>query len=69
MGVTLTYTVPGMHCSHCEAAVTEEISAVDGVESVAVDLASKRVEVVGEELDDAAIRAAIEEAGYEAATS
>lgn len=67
MSTTLTYTVPGMHCGHCTAAVTEEVSALEGVESVAVDLESKRVEVVGERLDDAAIRAAIEEAGYEAA--
>ena len=61
------YTVPGMHCGHCKAAVTEEVSAVPGVESVVVDLDTKRVEVTGTALDDAAIRAAIEEAGYEAA--
>jgi copper chaperone CopZ len=66
MGATLSYTVPAMHCSHCEAAVTEEISALDGVESVVVDLVSKQVVVTGDPLDDAAIRAAIEEAGYEA---
>lgn len=64
---TLEYIVPGMHCGHCKAAVTEEVSALAGVETVAVDLDSKRVEVRGESLDDAAIRAAIEEAGYEAA--
>ena len=64
---TIRYLVPGMHCGHCEAAVREEVSAVPGVESVEVDLATKRVEVAGEPLDDAAIRAAIEEAGYEAA--
>lgn len=67
MSEALTYTVPGMHCGHCEAAVTEEVSAVEGVESVSVDLDSKRVEVRGERLNDGAIRAAIEEAGYEAA--
>lgn len=67
MSATLTYTVPGMHCGHCEAAVTAEVSAVEGVESVAVDLDSKLVEVTGELLDDGAIREAIEEAGYEAA--
>jgi copper chaperone CopZ len=61
------YVVPGMHCAHCEAAVREEISAVAGVESVTVDLERKRVEVAGSELDDAAIRAAIDEAGYDAA--
>jgi copper chaperone CopZ len=60
------FVVPGMHCGHCESAVREEVSAVPGVESVDVDLATKRVEVAGALLDDAAIRAAIEEAGYEA---
>jgi len=64
---TALYSVPGMHCGHCEAAVKEEISALPGVEEVVVDLDSKRVEVSGSDLDDAAIRAAIEEAGYEAA--
>ena len=63
----LEYTVPGMHCGHCKVAVTEEVSAVPGVESVVVDLDSTRVEVTGTALEDTAIRAAIEEAGYEAA--
>ena len=67
MSETLTYNVPGMHCAHCERAVTDEVSAVAGVESVAVDLDSKRVTVVGSALDDAKLRAAIDEAGYEAA--
>ena len=61
------YVVPGMQCGHCETAVRDEVSAVPGVESVEIDLATKLVEVAGEPLDDAAIRAAIEEAGYEAA--
>lgn len=64
---TSLYRVPGMHCAHCESAVKEEVSAVPGVESVVVDLPTKRVEVTGSTLDDAAIRAAIVEAGYEAA--
>jgi copper chaperone CopZ len=67
MTTTLTYTVPGMHCGHCEASVKEEVSAVEGVESVDVDLDTKLVVVHGEGLDDAALRAAIDEAGYEAA--
>ncbi len=67
MTETVTYNVPGMHCGHCERAVSEELSAVAGVESVDVDLESKRVTVVGSELDDATLRAAIDEAGYEAA--
>ena len=64
---TRLFVVPGMHCGHCVAAVEEEISVVPGVAIVAADLETKRVEVSGEGLDDAAIRAAIEEAGYEAA--
>ena len=67
MSDSLTYVVPGMHCEHCEKSVTEEVSAVPGVDSVVVDLKTKRVEVSGVDLDDFAIRAAIEEAGYEAA--
>ena len=61
-----SYTVPAMSCSHCEAAVKQEISALAAVEDVIVDLETKRVEVIGLDLDDAAIRAAIAEAGYEA---
>ena len=56
-----------MTCEHCRQAVSGEISKLPGVESVLVDLESKRVEVSGHELDDAALRAAIDEAGYEAA--
>ncbi|HEU5277688.1 MAG TPA: heavy-metal-associated domain-containing protein [Gaiellaceae bacterium] len=67
MSETLTYTVPELHCGHCKRAVSEEVSAVAGVESVTVDLETKRVTVVGEALDDAKLRAAIDEAGYEAA--
>jgi copper chaperone len=67
MSETLVYTVPGMHCGHCERAVSKELSAVAGVESVDVDLESKRVTVVGGHLDDARLRAAIDEAGYDAA--
>ena len=62
-----TYVVPEMSCSHCEAAVNEVVSGVPGVESVTVDLVSKRVDVRGEKLDDAAIRAAIDDAGYDVA--
>lgn len=66
MSETTTYSVPGMHCGHCKAAVTRELESVAGVESVDVDLDSKRVTVTGHGLDDAALRAAIDEAGYEA---
>ena len=55
-----------MHCGHCRAAVTEEVGGVSGVESVDVDLDTKLVVVRGPGLDDAAIRTAIEAAGYQA---
>ncbi len=67
MSETRAYTVPGMHCGHCKAAVTKEVEEVSGVESVDVDLETKVVTVRGSELDDAALRAAIDEAGYEVA--
>jgi copper chaperone CopZ len=54
-----------MTCEHCRAAVTGELGSVDGVRSVSVDLDSKLVRVSGEQLDDAALRTAIDEAGYE----
>jgi copper chaperone len=66
MSELLTYTVPGMTCQHCVAAVRAEVSGLPGVQEVAIDLATKRVEVRGAALDDAAVRAAVDEAGYEA---
>jgi copper chaperone len=63
----ITYTVAGMHCGHCKAAVEQEVGQVPGVESVEADLDSKLVVVRGEGLEDTALRAAIDEAGYEAA--
>jgi copper chaperone len=64
---TTIYTVPGMHCGHCQAAVTEELEGVPGVESVEVDLDSNLVTVGGDALDETVLRAAIAEAGYEVA--
>jgi copper chaperone CopZ len=63
----LTYSVPAMSCGHCRAAVTAEVEKLAGVASVSVDLDAKRVTVAGSQLDDAAVRAAIDEAGYDAA--
>jgi copper chaperone len=63
---TVTYTVPEMSCEHCRAAITEELTRAAGVESVDVDLKAKLVTVAGGQLDDAVLRAAITEAGYEA---
>ena len=63
---TLTFTVPGMTCGHCEAAVKGEVGKVAGVVDVAVDLSSKIVTVSGDALDIVALVAAIDEAGFEA---
>jgi copper chaperone len=63
----LTYSVPGIHCGHCEAAIKQEVGGVEGVAQVDVDLERKLVTVHGETLDDAALRAAIDEAGYDVA--
>jgi copper chaperone len=66
MTQTLTYCVPGMSCGHCRTAITAEVETVAGVESVDVDLETKLVRITGSDLDDAALVAAIDEAGYEA---
>ena len=64
--MTTTYTVTGMTCDHCVKAVESEVVGVPGVAGVDVDLASGRVRVSSEEpVDDAAVRAAVAEAGYE----
>jgi len=62
-----TYSVLGMTCEHCVRAISSEIGAVAGVAGVEVDLDTKLVTVTGEDLDDGALRSAIEVAGYEAA--
>ena len=66
MSETITYSVPGVSCGHCRAAITAEVTGIDGVESCEVDLDAKLVRISGEGLDDAALVAAIDEAGYEA---
>lgn len=64
---TRTYSVPAVHCGHCVNAITGEVTRVEGVSDVTVDLGTKTVTVVGD-ADDAAVRAAIDEAGYEVAS-
>jgi copper chaperone len=58
------YVVQGMTCQHCVLSVTEEVGEIAGVQGVSVDLASGRLLVRGD-ADDAAVRAAVAEAGYE----
>ena len=64
-----TYAVPAMSCGHCRVAIISEVQRVAGVASVDVDLETKRVRVAGDDVDDTAVRAAIDEAGYDAAAA
>lgn len=71
--VSADYLVEGMTCSHCVSSVTEELTAVDGVERVAVELRAGAASVVtvtsARPISDDAVRAAVEEAGYSLAAS
>ncbi|MDM7886186.1 heavy-metal-associated domain-containing protein [Curtobacterium sp. RHCKG23] len=66
---TETIAVTGMTCEHCVTSVTEEVSELNGVTDVAVDLVpggDSTVTVTADHpLDDQALRGAIAEAGYE----
>ena len=65
MSTTSTFTVTGMTCDHCVASVTEEVQEIDGVEDVQVVLETGSLTVTSAQpLDDATVRAAVEEAGY-----
>ncbi|MYV54467.1 cation transporter [Streptomyces sp. SID3212] len=65
-GVTTVYQVKGMSCGHCEGAVSGEISTIEGVTSVQATAATGQVTVASESvLDESAVRAAVDEAGYE----
>lgn len=61
------FTVSGMSCGHCAASVTEEVVAVPGVIEVDVDVRAWPGDRAREAVDDAAVRAAVVEAGYEVA--
>jgi copper chaperone len=71
MSSTVTLPVVGMTCGHCVQAVTQELTALDGVQDVAVELVPDGTTLVtvtsAAPLDDAAVRAAIDEAGYDIA--
>ncbi|MGV9288605.1 heavy-metal-associated domain-containing protein [Streptomyces sp. NPDC003719] len=67
-GVTTVYRVNGMTCGHCEGAVSQEISALAGVTAVKAVAATGEVTVTSTApLDEEAVRAAVDEAGYELA--
>jgi copper chaperone CopZ len=63
----LIYNVPAVSCEHCRTAISRAVGAVAGVGSVAVDLDTKLVTVRGEGVSDAAVRDAIDDAGYDVA--
>ena len=63
---TRTYSVPGISCGHCKAAIEGEVAKVAGVERVEVDVETKTVRVEGAASDEA-VRGAVDEAGYEVA--
>ncbi len=73
MTTTSIYSVAGMTCDHCVKAVTDELSALEGVTSVAVALADdgpSEVTVTSEQpLEESAVAAAVDEAGYELAST
>lgn len=66
MATTSTFQVQGMSCGHCASSVEAEVKAIDAVTAVDVDLATGQVTVTSDApIDSAAVRAAVEEAGYE----
>ncbi|MEV7189962.1 heavy-metal-associated domain-containing protein [Kitasatospora sp. NPDC093102] len=66
MSSTITYTVSGMTCGHCEKAVNEEVSALAGVTEVTADANAGTVTISSTApLDEEQVRAAVDEAGYE----
>ncbi|AWB84893.1 heavy-metal-associated domain-containing protein [Corynebacterium liangguodongii] len=58
------FSVEGMTCTHCEASVAEEVGAIAGVEDVAVDHTTGRLEVTGEGFSAEEVEKAVHEAGY-----
>jgi copper chaperone len=63
---TRTYDVPGISCGHCKSAIEGEVAKVAAVDSVVVDIDARTATVTGD-VDEAAVRAAIDEAGYDVA--
>ena len=70
MSITREYVVSGMHCHHCVSSVTQEVSGVNGVTDVKVDLDSGQLIVISEaEIPFSSIEAAVDEAGYRVAAT
>ena len=68
MSSTKSYNVTGMTCAHCVASVTEEVQEIPGVQDVSVVLETGGLTVTSAEpVDDAAVKTAVEEAGYQLA--
>jgi len=68
MSTIQTYTVTGMTCGHCVASVTEEVQEIGGVENVEVVLETGSLTITSAEpVDDAAVKTAVEDAGYQLA--
>jgi copper chaperone CopZ len=68
MSVIQNYTVTGMTCGHCVTSVTEEVQEIPGVETVNIVLPTGSLTVTSTQpLDDAAVKVAVEEAGYQLA--
>lgn len=64
------YTVEGMTCDHCVHAVSSEVSSLEGVTGVDIDLGTGRVRISSDRpLDGGAVRAAVAEAGYQVVTT
>jgi copper chaperone len=63
---SLTFAVAGMTCEHCKLSVAADVTQVAGVTSVDVDLERKLVRIHGMDVDEAAVVAAIDDAGYDA---
>lgn len=66
--MTKTISIEGMHCQHCVAAVNEALQAVPGVTSVSVSLENNNAVVEGASLDDVALKAAVEDTGFDVIT-
>jgi copper chaperone CopZ len=65
MSETRTYSVIGMTCAHCVSSVTEEVQEIPGVQNVDITLETGELAISSsQQLDDSAVRAAVEEAGY-----